>query len=261
MTDVVYRLRDVEKRRSKGGVSFVLRIPELDVCRGEFCSVVGPSGCGKSTLLDMLALVLEPTRAGSFSVQVGPRGKPRVFEVPGLAENRAARIRRANIGYVLQSGGLLSFLSVRENIMLTAQISGVGVSRNEFNDLVGVLGLTDQLDKKSQHLSGGQRQRVAVARALIHRPMIILADEPTAAVDYPTALDIRDELHALAREMGAAVIMVTHDRSLVDQVSDRQVRFETVRTGRAETLATAFAETRVPAPAAVERLAHPEVGA
>jgi putative ABC transport system ATP-binding protein len=240
MGTVVYTLRDVIKTRSKGGVSFTLRVPELDIHRGEFCSVVGPSGCGKSTLLDMLALVLEPSTVARFRLNVPRHGGMEECDIHGLPENKAARIRRDNIGYVLQSGGLLSFLTVRENILLTAQISRTRVSAQEFDQLVAVLGLGDQLEKKPQYLSGGQRQRVAVARALIHRPGIILADEPTAAVDYPTALDIRDELHHLARQMDAAVIMVTHDRSLVEGVADVQVNFTVRRLSQTEVEATTF---------------------
>ena len=238
----VYPLRDVVKTRSKGGVSFTLRVPSLDIYRGEFCSVVGPSGCGKSTLLDMLALVLEPSAVGRFRLTVPRYGGLEECDIHGLTENKAARIRRDNIGYVLQSGGLLSFLTVRENILLTAQISGFQVTAQDFSQLIEVLGLGDQLKKKPQYLSGGQRQRVAVARALIHRPGIILADEPTAAVDYPTALDIRDELHGLARQMGAAVIMVTHDRSLVEGIADRQVNFRLERLSPAEVEAVTFVE-------------------
>lgn len=244
MGTVVYTLRDVVKTRSKGGVSFTLRVPELDIRRGEFCSVVGPSGCGKSTLLDLLALVLEPTSVARFRLCVPRYGGMEECDIHGLAENKAARIRRNNIGYVLQSGGLLSFLTVRENILLTAQISRTRVSSQELDQLVEVLGLGDQLEKKPQYLSGGQRQRVAVARALIHRPKIILADEPTAAVDYPTALDIRDELQGLAMQMDAAVIMVTHDRSLVEGVADVQVNFTVKRLSRTEVEATTFIERR-----------------
>nr|WP_320010208.1 ABC transporter ATP-binding protein [uncultured Desulfobulbus sp.] len=240
----VYALRDVVKTRSKGGVSFTLRVPELDIHKGEFCSVVGPSGCGKSTLLDMLALVLAPTQVGRFRLTVPSLSGVEECDIYGLPENKAARIRRSNIGYVLQSGGLLSFLTVRENILLTAQISRMPVENDAFEQLVETLGLFDQLEKKPQYLSGGQRQRVAVARALIHRPKIILADEPTAAVDYPTALDIRDELQSLARQMGAAVIMVTHDRSLVEEVADLQVNFSLERITRNEVEATTFLTQR-----------------
>lgn len=239
MGATVYTLRNVVKTRSKGGVSFTLRVPQLELRQGEFCSVVGPSGCGKSTLLDLLALVLAPTSAECFSLTLPTRRGQVAYDLPHLSESEAAGIRRNNIGYVLQSGGLLSFLTVRENILLTAQISGRRLEGGELEELVRVLGLADQLEKKPQYLSGGQRQRVAVARALIHRPGIILADEPTAAVDYPTALDIRDELLGLARRMGAAVIMVTHDRSLVDGVSDVQVNFTVQRVSAQEVEATA----------------------
>lgn len=239
MGATVYTLRNVVKTRSKGGVSFTLRVPQLDLRQGEFCSVVGPSGCGKSTLLDMLALVLAPTKAECFRLTLNDRRGQVVYDLPQLGEGEAARIRRSNIGYVLQNGGLLSFLTVRENILLTAQISHRRIDTGELEELVRVLGLADQLEKKPQYLSGGQRQRVAVARALIHRPGIILADEPTAAVDYPTALDIRDELLGLARRMGAAVIMVTHDRTLVDGVSDVQVNFTVQRVSAHEVEATA----------------------
>jgi len=240
MNEPVYRLRDVEKTRAKGGVSFTLRIPELVIHRGEFCSVVGPSGCGKSTLLDLLALVLVPSHASCFSITVARNQTREECDILNVSENDAARIRRSNIGYVLQNGGLLPFLTVRDNIMISVGISGTPVGREQFDTLVHFLGLTDQLNKKPQYLSGGQRQRVAVARALIHRPAIILADEPTAAVDYPTALDIRDELKHLAHAMGAAVVMVTHDRSLVDEISDLQVQFEVTRKTLGATLATAI---------------------
>jgi putative ABC transport system ATP-binding protein len=244
MNEPVYRLRDVGKTRAKGGVSFTLRIPELVIHRGEFCSVVGPSGCGKSTLLDLLALVLVPSHASCFSITVAHNQTREERDILNLSENGAAGIRRRNIGYVLQNGGLLPFLTVRENIMISVSISGTPVGREEFDTLVGFLGLEDQLNKKPQYLSGGQRQRVAVARALIHRPAIILADEPTAAVDYPTALDIRDELKHLAHAMGAAVVMVTHDRSLVNDISDLQVQFEVTRKTLGATLATAIVKNK-----------------
>lgn len=244
MGTIVYTLRNVVKTRSKGGASFTLRVPHLELRQGEFCSVVGPSGCGKSTLLDMLALVLAPTSAECFQLTLPGHHGQVAYDLPQLGEGATARIRRSNIGYVLQNGGLLSFLTVRENILLTAQISRRRPGAGELEELVRVLGLADQLEKKPQYLSGGQRQRVAVARALIHRPGIILADEPTAAVDYPTALDIRDELLDLAQRMGAAVIMVTHDRSLVDGVSDMQVNFTVQRVSAHEVEATASVGSR-----------------
>lgn len=238
MDHPVYHLLDVRKTRTKGGVTFILQVPDLTVNRGEFLAVVGPSGCGKSTLLDMLALVLAPSAAACFDIYVSLSDKIQHFLIDSLSVNDKARIRGKHIGYVLQNGGLLPFLNVRENILLTAAISGVRVEPKEFDGLISRLGLGDQLGKKPQHLSGGQRQRVAVARALVHRPAIILADEPTAAVDYPTALDIRDELKELARAVDSAVIMVTHDRSLVQDIADAEVSFEVERLSPVQTRAT-----------------------
>ncbi len=225
MSEPVYLLRDVRKVRSKSGTTFVLHIPELILFRGAFVSVVGPSGCGKSTLLDLLALVLAPSSAHEFFIYVRTEGKNTGYSVPTLSDHQAAALRRGGIGYILQNGGLLPFLTVRENILLSRSLSGSQTSIQEFSQLIAVLGLEDQLAKKPQYLSGGQRQRVAIARALVHNPAIVLADEPTAAVDRTTAEDIRDELCLLARERGAAVVMVSHDRALVSPVSDMQVQF------------------------------------
>lgn len=238
MVDSVYRLRGVAKKRTKGGVTFALSVPELSIRPGEFLAVVGPSGCGKSTLLDMLALVLDPSEQEEFTITVDLHSQVRSCPVETLSENDLARIRGRHIGYILQNGGLLPFLSVRDNILLTAAISGVRGEPPGFAGLIERLGLGDQLGKKPQHLSGGQRQRVAVARALVHRPVIVLADEPTAAVDYPTALDIRDELLDLARQVGSAVVMVTHDHTLVKGIADGEVHFSVERISAAETRAT-----------------------
>ncbi|MFP7754362.1 ABC transporter ATP-binding protein [Thermodesulfobacteriota bacterium B35] len=253
MTEVIYRLREVGKERSKGGVSFVLNVPELTVHRGEFIAVVGASGCGKSTLLDMLALVLAPTSLSSFTIRARLGGERKAWKREELSDNDLARIRRSAIGYVLQHGGLLPFLSVRDNILLTAAISGATLDEDRFGHLVARLGLGDQMGKKPQHLSGGQRQRAAVARALVHRPVIILADEPTAAVDHPTALEIRDELRELASQAGSAVVMVTHDRSLVAGIADAEVHFSLQRLSPARTVSTTIVwrgDTRVRQPQA-----------
>lgn len=237
----MYRLRHVEKTRTKGGGSFTLLVPYLDIRRGQFVSVVGPSGCGKSTLLDLLALVLCPTRCETFDVCIDDHGRVLTSDISQISDNQAAAIRRRNIGYVLQSGGLLPFLTVRENIMLTAQLSAAQVAAHDFISLIDTLRLDDQVNKKPQHLSGGQRQRAAIARAIIHRPAIILADEPTAAVDFPTALEIRDELRSLAKRLGAAVVMVTHDRNLVEGIADQEVQFQVERRSASQIIATVSA--------------------
>ena len=229
----VYRLTDVVKVREKGGARFELRVPSLDVRRGEFVAVVGPSGCGKSTLLDLLGLVLKPTRAGSFAIRAGDAW----LDVAAMNERRLAEVRRAHIGYVLQTGGLLPFLTVRKNILLPCRLSGRG-GGPEAEALAERLGIADQLGKKPQHLSGGQRQRVAIARALAHKPPLVLADEPTAAVDRPTALEIHRTFKELTAELGVTLIMVTHDVSLAKGAADRFFAFRIERKSPEHTVST-----------------------
>ena len=229
-TAIAYQLRDVRKQREKGGTVFELDVPFLRVHRGEFPAVLGPSGLGKSTLLDMLALVLRPTSAGEFSVGITRAGVPCLENVLTMEENRLAGIRRAHIGYVLQSGGLLPFLKVRDNILLTCRINSIRGRESWVDDLGRRLGIYDHLSKKPAHLSAGQRQRAAIARAIAHAPAIVLADEPTASVDKLTAIEIRDTFRELTRETGASLLMVTHDEPLIRDAADRVLTFRVDRT-------------------------------
>jgi putative ABC transport system ATP-binding protein len=231
-------LRQVCKVREKAGQRFELEVPSLVMEPGEFLALVGSSGCGKSTLLDMLALVLRPTSAETFSLHLPQWQEPR--EVMALSEEALAAIRRAEIGYVLQTGGLLPFLTVRENILLPCRLNRIAGIEKEFQALVERLGIADQLTKKPQFLSTGQRQRVAIARALIHRPTLVLADEPTAAVDRPTAFDIRDTFKELTQQMGMTLCMVTHDEALVVETADRVFSFEVSKHGHQATHARCY---------------------
>lgn len=233
---VVYRLRNVRKVREKGGVTFELRVPEFTVRRGEFIAVVGPSGCGKSTLLDMLGLVLKPSEAQEFSFRCGGE-KNGLIGLAGLSERELADVRRRCIGYVLQSGGLLPFLSVRDNILLPCRLNGLRGAEN-VAALAGRLGIADQLGKKPQHLSGGQRQRVAIARALAHRPPFVLADEPTAAVDKLTAEEIQKQFKEISRQLGVTLVLVTHDLGLARAGADRIFSFKIARNSGEYTVST-----------------------
>ncbi len=223
---VVFQLKEVSVSREKGGVSFRLEIPKLTVYSGEFIGVIGSSGCGKSTFLDILGLILSVDSAEQFMLSVRQNNTIFHQEIVSLPERKLADIRREHIGYILQSGGLLPFLSVKDNILLSEKLNDRSITRESFNKLVRSLGIQGQINKKPQYLSGGQRQRVAIARALIHNPEIILADEPTASVDKPTAIEIRDQFKKLAKAYGSSVLMVTHDIEMVEHHSDRILTFE-----------------------------------
>ena len=227
------KLKNLVKRREKGGVSFVLEIPSFRVDTGEFVGIVGPSGCGKSTFLDILGLILTIDRADEFTLRISD---DELFHLDKLRDSDLARIRRNHIGYILQSGGLLPFLTVRENILLSGRFNNREIPEAYFRSLVKQLGIEAQIDKKPQYLSGGQRQRVAIARAVIEKPALILADEPTASVDRPTALEIRDQFRELAQENNLTVLIVTHDRELIRNSSDRIFRFDVKKQSDIETI-------------------------
>jgi len=217
----VVRVRGLVKERSQAGITFRLEVPELSLHRGEVVALSGESGCGKSTLLDLLALVLRPTEVELF--ELFDPIEQRSVDVRALwrdgDENGLARARRTLIGYVLQSGGLLPFLDVWHNISLPQRLSGR--QGRDLQQLAQAMGVSGVLTKKPQYLSGGQRQRVAILRAIAHSPGFILADEPTAAVDSRRAQAIMRDFRDLARVQGCAVIIVSHDRRLIDPVADR----------------------------------------
>ncbi|MEI7774281.1 MAG: ATP-binding cassette domain-containing protein [Verrucomicrobiota bacterium] len=223
----MYCLQHVSKRLEKAGAVFTLRIPDLTIRRGELVAFVGESGCGKSTLLDMLGLISAATSAAQFDVCFR-EGDP--DSIGSASESRLAELRRRHLGYVLQSGGLLPFLSVGENILLSRRVNG-NTDGPEVRNLARSLGIEGQWRKKPAFLSGGQRQRVAIARALAHSPSVVLADEPTGAVDKMTARDIRDLLREVARTRNTTVIIVTHDEALVSGITDRVFSFNVERLG------------------------------
>ncbi|MBQ9536302.1 MAG: ATP-binding cassette domain-containing protein [Desulfovibrionaceae bacterium] len=216
--------------RVKNGASFTLIVPRLEVHFQETLAVVGSSGCGKSTLLDMLALILRPQEATNFCLY--PQGQAE--DILTCSQKRLAQLRGQYIGYVLQAGGLFSFLSVRDNIMLPGRLLGLPEQQLEQQLLwlVQNLGIAEQLEKKPQHLSGGQRQRVAIARALIHKPRLVLADEPTAAVDQASAADICAVFKSMVQDVGAALVIVSHDQPLMHRIADHIVTFRLEKRGQ-----------------------------
>lgn len=217
----VVTLRDLVIRREQGGTAFELRVPAFDLYAGEFVALVGASGCGKSTQLDILALVLRPTSVGRFALYDREGGEP--VDVGAMwrhdDQEGLARQRRKLLGYVLQSGGLLPFLSVGRNISLPYRLK-MGTA-GDITALAARMDIAGLLERQPASLSGGQRQRVAILRAMAHGPAIVLADEPTAAVDRGRARSIVADFRALAKAEGGAIVMVSHDLQLVEEFADR----------------------------------------
>ncbi len=170
--------------------------------RGHFTAVMGPSGSGKSTLMHCMAGLDTPSAGATF---VGDQ------EVSRLDEAGLTRLRRDRIGFVFQSFNLVPTLTARENILLPVDLAGAKVDEDWFDFLVGQLGIGDRLSHRPTEMSGGQQQRVACARALIRRPDLVFADEPTGNLDSNAAGEMLGFLRHSARELGQSIVMVTHD--------------------------------------------------
>src|SRR3989454_386456 len=193
-----------------------LRGVDLDMGAGEFVAVMGPSGCGKSTLLNLIAGLDTPTEG-----EILLAGETLV----GKDENALARMRRAHIGIVFQFFNLLEGMSVLENVTLPAIIAGSPRKKAETRarDLLDLLGLADKAKNAPGVLSGGQRQRLAIARALANEPTLLLADEPTGALDTAGGAEVLELFRRLHRDQGQTIMLVTHDQN-VAKAADRIVQ-------------------------------------
>ena len=198
-------LADIRKAFRLGPVEVeALKGVNLQVAAGDFLSIMGPSGSGKSTLMNILGLLGRPT-SGTYLVD----GR----DVSAMADAELSRFRNAHVGFVFQSFNLLGHLTAEENVVLPLEYRRVGVRecRRRARDILGKVGMGDRLDHKPDQLSGGQKQRVAIARALVGEPSVVLADEPTGALDSGTAADVMRLLTRLNREDGVAIVIITHD--------------------------------------------------
>ena len=251
-------MRNVGKSRP-GADGFCLHIDGLDVVRGSLQALVGPSGCGKSTALDLLAGILRPDAEGSENaarvertVQTenstlaeraepgeAPSGRERRFlfsPTPNAANdmlekwrkkdlNSLARLRQRHLGYVQQTGGLLPFLTARDNIMLRCSSLGCVAERSQqIQGIVDGLGIGRLLKQYPATLSVGERQRVAIAAALAHAPEMVLADEPTAALDPMHARNALRIFANLAQMMNITVLMVTHSLEMAVEAGFSPIR-------------------------------------
>ena len=193
----------------------------LDIQRGEYCAIMGESGSGKTTLMNIIGCLDRPTRGKYYLDGV---------DVSHIGKNRLARIRNQKIGFVFQRYELLNNLTALENVILPMMYTGISRSQRRKRAIAALerMGLANRLDKRPTQLSGGQQQRVAIARAIVNRPLLLLADEPTGALDTHSAeavMTIFDELHA----SGITIVMVTHSHEVacyskrIIQVSDGKI--------------------------------------
>jgi putative ABC transport system ATP-binding protein len=213
--DALIQLREVTKRYAAGGDPAVDDV-SLQVAAGEAVAVMGPSGSGKSTLLNLVAGLDKPS-SGTVTV-AGQR-------IDAMGETRTAIYRRTQVGMIFQFFNLLDDLTVADNVLLPAQLAGTSrrKARARANRLLAHLGIERYRDTFPARLSGGERQRVAIARALINSPAVLLADEPTGAVDTTTGEEIGRLLMAL-NASGQTLVMVTHNPDLAGRYASRVVR-------------------------------------
>lgn len=215
------------------GRQFIVEGSAIALEPGDHIALVGPSGSGKSTMLDMLALALAPDAADGFEIADGSGQATDVGSMWSRDDSDGlAALRRSRVGYVLQTGGLLPFLSVRDNIALPLRLNGLS-DEGEINVLAERLGLLDRLSLRPAALSVGERQRAAIARALVHKPALVIADEPTASVDQANAERIFALFAELIAQTGVAAIVATHDRVLADAFGLRTLDHDVIEEGDA----------------------------
>jgi len=212
----------VQNLRIKRG-DFSIELPGLDLAAGDVRALVGESGCGKSTVLEMLGLILRPQHCGRFTLA----GEDIVRLLEEGRERSLTALRARHLGFVLQSGALLPFLSVRQNIELPCRLLGLSPDNPLVRESLKALKLEALLDKRPLQLSIGQRQRVAFVRAIAHQPKLLLADEPTAALDPQQSQTLFELMLELAGRFGIATLLVSHDWALVERGNIAVLRGQT----------------------------------
>jgi putative ABC transport system ATP-binding protein len=199
----VVTAHELRRRYGEGDTAVdALRGVDFEVARGGLTAVMGPSGSGKSTLMHLLAGLDRPT-AGTVSIDG--------TDITGLKDAELTRLRRNKVGFVFQFFNLLPMLSAEENVVLPLTIAGQKPDKAWLEELLGRVGLGDRRKHRPSELSGGQQQRVAVARALVARPAVVFADEPTGNLDSRTGGEILDLLREAVEDYGQTLVMVTHD--------------------------------------------------
>lgn len=215
------RVENLVKSFGKGETFLsVIDGASFEVAGGELVALVAPSGAGKTTLLMMMGCIEEPTSGKIYL------GDELVYD-DGYLHRDTRKLRREKIGFIFQAHHLLPFLNIEENVTLLPLANGKTKAESSkiASDLLEYLGIKEKLKAMPSQLSGGQNQRVAIARALANKPRIILADEPTAALDASRSKSVVDLLKSIARKEGVAIVMVTHDDAILT-LCDRVLKIE-----------------------------------
>jgi putative ABC transport system ATP-binding protein len=205
------RIENLVKTYGSGDTAVhALRGVNMSVAKGEVVGLIGPSGSGKSTLLKCLGAVIEPT-SGRMTI-----GDTVIYD-EGWKVNDLRALRRDLIGFIFQAPYLIPFLDVTDNVALLPMLAGKpnALARKEAHDLLEALDVAHRAAAMPSQLSGGEQQRVSIARALVNRPPVILADEPTAPLDSVRALAVVDLLNTMAKQFETAIIVVTHDEKII----------------------------------------------
>lgn len=213
----ILKVENLTKSYGKGEAKVdALKNINLSINKGEFVAIVGPSGSGKSTLLHLLGGVDKPT-SGKVCIND--------VDIYNLKEKDLSIFRRRNVGLIYQFYNLIPVLSVKENILLPAELDNRKIDKDYLDDLLKTLGLKERANHLPNELSGGQQQRTSIGRALINRPSIVLADEPTGNLDSKNSKEVLELLKLSVRKYNQTLIMITHDPSIALQ-ADRVITIE-----------------------------------
>ena len=223
MAEPIIRMRGIYKRFYIGQPNEleILHGIDLDVMPGEFLSIVGPAGSGKSTLMNLIGVLDRPTE-GQYILDG--------TTVSTAKDDQLSAIRNKSIGFVFQNFNLIARTNAQKNVELPMMYAGVPAGKRaaRARELLAMVDMADRMNHQPNELSGGQKQRVAIARAMANDPAIILADEPTGALDSKTGRMVMDLFHKLNREQGKTIILITHNQELAEETD----RFVTMRDGR-----------------------------
>ena len=232
MSNIAIKIENLVKKFGKQSNEItVIDGANFTLNKGEFVALVAPSGAGKTTLLMMLGCVLEPT-SGKITI-----GKEIVYDNKWLVKDDR-ELRRKKIGFIFQHHYLIPFLNIKENITLLPYQNEEPpkIVEQRVKEILAYLDMSDKVDNMPSELSGGQNQRIAIARALANNPDIILADEPTAALDRHRAVSVVEMLKKITRERGVTIIMVTHDDRLLPfcdkvlTIKDKRIDVSSIRS-------------------------------